>query len=53
MEPAVNDANGSTVFLLTPNSVPFPSVSNPRASVPMYIPIEGIDPAPNHPSSPL
>lgn len=39
VEPAINDADGSTVFLLTPNKVPFPSVSNPRASSPMYIPM--------------
>ncbi len=39
VEPAVNDANGGTVFLLTPNLVPFPSNSNPRASAPMYIPM--------------
>jgi hypothetical protein len=39
IEPAVNDANGSTIYLLTPNNVPFPSVSNPRAAAPMYIPM--------------
>ncbi len=39
VEPAINDANGSTVFLLIPDRVPFPSQSNPRASAPMYIPM--------------
>lgn len=39
VEPAINDADGSTVFLLTPDRVPFPSQSNPRASAPMYIPM--------------
>lgn len=39
VEPAIDDADGSTVFLLTPDHVPFPSVSNPRASAPMYIPM--------------
>ncbi len=49
VEPAINDANGSTVFLLTPGKVPFPSVSNPKASAPMFIPMypatSTIDPA--------
>jgi hypothetical protein len=39
VEPALNSADGSTVFLLTPDHVPFPSQSNPRASAPMYIPM--------------
>src|SRR2546426_5229918 len=39
VEPAINDADGSTVFLLTPDKVPFPSQSNPRAAAPMYIPM--------------
>ncbi len=42
IEPAVNDFNGTTVFLLTPShvpGVPFPSVSNPRAAAPMYLPV--------------
>ena len=38
-EPAVNDANGSLIFLHTPDKVPFPSNSNPRAAAPMYIPM--------------
>jgi hypothetical protein len=49
VEPAVNDADGSTVFLLTPDQVPFPSQSNPVASAPMFIPMypttSTIDPA--------
>lgn len=49
VEPAVNDADGSTVFLLTPNNGPFPSLSNPRANSPMRIPMypasSSIDPA--------
>ncbi len=42
VEPAVNDLNGTTVFLLTPNHVPgapFPSASNPAAAAPMYLPV--------------
>ncbi len=39
VEPAYDDANGSVVFLLTPNGAPFPSKSNPRAWAPMYIPL--------------
>ncbi len=39
VEPAINSANGSTVFLLTPLKSPFPSKSNPRASAPMYLPV--------------
>src|SRR5579863_4311311 len=38
-EPAVNDANGSTIFLYTPDKVATPPNSNPRASAPMYIPV--------------
>ena len=37
VEPAVDDSNGSTVYLLTPDNVPFPSQSNPRASAPLYL----------------
>lgn len=49
VEPATNDADGSTVFLLTPNHVPFPSVSNPTHSfalmyIPMYPATSTIDP---------
>ncbi len=32
VEPAIDDATGANVFLLTPNKVPFPSVSNPTHS---------------------
>ena len=39
VEPAVDNATGDTVFLLTPDKVPFPSQSNPRASAPMDIPM--------------
>lgn len=39
VEPAVNDATGSTIYLLTPSKSPFPSKSNPVASAPMYIPM--------------
>lgn len=39
VEPATNDADGSTVFLETPNNPPFPSVSSPQASAPMFIPM--------------
>lgn len=42
VEPAVDDANGSTIFLLTPShvpGVPFPSISNPVAAAPMYLPV--------------
>jgi hypothetical protein len=38
-EPAINDANGSTIYLLTPDKVPMPSNANPRANAPMYIPM--------------
>ncbi len=43
VEPAINNADGSTVFLLTPDRVPFPSESSPRASAPMYIPMYPAD----------
>jgi hypothetical protein len=42
VEPAVYDANGTTVFLSTPShmpGVPFASVSNPTAAAPMYLPV--------------
>jgi hypothetical protein len=38
-EPAINDANGSKIYLLTPDKVPMPSNANPRAIAPMYIPM--------------
>ncbi len=37
VEPAVNYADGSTIFLLTPDKSPFPSKANPRAWAPMYL----------------
>ncbi len=40
VEPAINDANGNAVYLLTPSHVPgtpFPSISNPRSWAPMYL----------------
>ncbi len=39
VEPAVDDATGNTIFLITPSKGPFPSASNPRAWAPMYIPM--------------
>jgi hypothetical protein len=40
VEPAINDADGSTVFLLTPNKAPFPSMANPQHAVaPLYLPV--------------
>jgi len=39
VEPAVNDADGSTVYLLTPNNAPFPSNANPVATAPLYLPM--------------
>jgi hypothetical protein len=40
VEPAINDANGSTVFLLTPNHAPFPSKANAQHAVaPLYLPV--------------
>jgi hypothetical protein len=40
VEPAINDANGSTVFLLTPNNAPFPSKANAQHAVaPLYLPV--------------
>lgn len=37
VEPAVNDANGNQIFLLTPDKAPFPSKANPVAQAPMYL----------------
>jgi hypothetical protein len=40
VEPAVNDADGSTVFLLTPNNAPFPSKADAaHATAPLYLPL--------------
>ncbi|HEU4845058.1 MAG TPA: hypothetical protein VFT05_12410 [Burkholderiaceae bacterium] len=38
VEPAVNDADGSTVYLLTPSKAPLPSMANARATAPLYLP---------------
>jgi hypothetical protein len=37
VEPAVNDANGQQVFLLTPNGAPFPSKAPDAAQAPLYL----------------
>ncbi len=37
IEPAINDANGNSIFLLTPDNAPLPSKSNPAAVAPMYL----------------
>lgn len=39
IEPAVNDFDGSTIYLLTPNKAPFPSKANPVATAPLYLPM--------------
>lgn len=39
VEPAINDATGGSIYLLTPLKSPFPSKSSPAASAPMYIPM--------------
>lgn len=40
VEPAVNLADGSTIYLLTPNGAPFPSKANPdHAVAPLYLPM--------------
>jgi hypothetical protein len=39
VEPAVDYANGSTVYLLTPIKAPFPSKANPIATAPLYLPV--------------
>lgn len=38
VEPAINGADGSTVYLLTPDGAPFPSKANQRAVAPLYLP---------------
>jgi hypothetical protein len=38
-EAAINDANGSTIYLLTPDKVQIPTNANPRATAPMFIPM--------------
>ena len=37
VEPAINDANGKQVFLLTPDKAPFPSKAGPVAQAPLYL----------------
>ncbi len=37
VEPAYNDMNGNIIYLLTPINAPFPVVSNPTASAPLYL----------------
>ena len=37
VEPAINDANGQEVFLLTPNKAPFPSKAPEKAQAPLYL----------------
>ncbi|MBI1796369.1 MAG: hypothetical protein HYR74_04890 [Candidatus Eisenbacteria bacterium] len=37
VEPAVDDATGEEIFLLTPNGAPFPSKAPERAQAPLYL----------------
>jgi len=37
VEPAINDANGQQVFLLTPSKAPFPSKAPDAAQAPLYL----------------
>lgn len=37
VEPAVDDANGHEVFLLTPNKAPFPSKAPDKGQAPLYL----------------
>jgi len=37
IEPAVDDATGNEIFLLTPNNVPLPSHAAQRAHAPLYL----------------
>lgn len=37
VEPAFNDANGSVIYLLTPDKSPFPSKANSTATAPLYL----------------
>jgi hypothetical protein len=39
VEPALDTANGNTVYLLTPTKAPFPSKANPVATAPLYLPL--------------
>ena len=38
VEPAINYADGSTVYLLTPDKAPFPAKANAAAVAPLYLP---------------
>lgn len=37
VEPAFNDANGSVIYLLTPDKAPLPSMANSNATAPLYL----------------
>jgi hypothetical protein len=37
VEPAIDDANGQQVFLLTPSKAPFPSKAPDKAQAPLYL----------------
>lgn len=37
VEPAINDANGSGIYLLSPLKNPFPAKANPKATAPLYL----------------
>ena len=39
VEPALDSATGSTIYLLTPIKAPFPSNPNPVATAPLYLPL--------------
>jgi hypothetical protein len=39
VEPAIDYATGSTIYLLTPTKAPFPSKANPVATAPLYLPL--------------
>ena len=39
VEPAIDYANGNTIYLLTPTKAPFPSKANPIATAPLYLPL--------------
>ena len=39
IEPAIDSANGNTVYLLTPVNAPFPSKANAVATAPLYLPL--------------
>lgn len=39
VEPAIDYANGNTIYLLTPVKAPFPSKANAVATAPLYLPL--------------